>query len=62
MVVQLENSTDGWHELINGKMCNVSYVVNIKSKEKELLCTVPNLTALRITKDDGKMKPAAVKV
>ena len=61
----MENSTIVWHELTKGKLCIVSYVVNTKSKGKKnilVLCTVPNLATLGITRDDGKMKPAAIKV
>ena len=65
MVDRLENSTVVWHELTHGNMCIVSYVVKTKSKGKKnilILCTIPKLATLGITKDDGKYKPAAFKV
>ena len=65
MVDRLENSKVVWHELTHGNICIVSYVVKTKSKGKKnilLLCTIPHLATLGITKDDGKYKPAAFKV
>ena len=43
----------------------ISYIVKTKSKGKKniiVLCTIPNLATLGKTKDDGKEKPAAIKV
>ena len=47
------------------KMQLISYVVKTKSNgEKNIvvLCTIPNLATVGKTKDDGKEKPAAIKV
>ena len=46
-------------------MAIIAYAVNTKSKGKKmilLMCTVPNLAILGITRDDDKKKPAAFKV
>ena len=60
-----EYSTIVWHEVERGKMSIVSYVVNTKSrgiKNILVLSTLPNLSTMGVTKDDGKKKPAAIKV
>ena len=59
-----ENSTIVWHETSQGKMAIIAYAVNTKSKGKKilLLCTVPNLAILGITRDECKIKPASFKV
>ena len=58
-------SSVAWHESAEGKMSVVSYVVNTKSRGKKnilVLCTIPNLATVGVTRDDGKVKPAAIKV
>ena len=60
-----DNSTNVWHESDEGKLALLSYVVKTKSKwTKNILelGTVPYLATLGITREDGKLKPAMLKV
>ena len=60
-----ENSSIVWYEEKEGKLTLTSYVVKTKSKGVKnilVLSTIPNLPSLGITKDDGKQKPALLKV
>jgi hypothetical protein len=60
-----ENSTVVWWEKERGKMTLTSYVVNTKSKGKKnvlVLSTIPALPDMGVTKDDGKKKPAVIKL
>ena len=60
-----ELSSEVWFESSQGKISLISYVVETKSRGMKnviVLCTIPNLPTIGVTKDDGKKKPGSIKV
>ena len=60
-----ENSTVVWYEAEKGKLSLTSYAVNTKSKGKKnifALSSIADFPNLGVNKDDGKFKPALLKL